>query len=66
MSKVKTRDISVTQYAELRKISRSAVNQAILNNHKMPGVESVVKIGSTYVLKVNESFFQEIFQYIKN
>lgn len=59
MGKVKTQALSVTQYAKLRNITRSAVNQAILNSHKMLGVKSVEKVGSTYVLMVDLSVFEQ-------
>jgi hypothetical protein len=53
MPKVKTQDLSVTQYAELRGITRAAVKSAILNNYKMDGVQSVGKVGNMYVIKVD-------------
>ena len=59
MKKTNFKDISVTEYAKLRGISRTAVNTAILCKYKMKGVKSVSKIGNMNILKVDVSVFDE-------
>lgn len=45
--------LSITQYADKRKISRSAVLKAIRKHHKLPGVTSFKRLGTMYQLSVN-------------
>jgi len=45
--------LSITQYADKRKISRSAVLKAIRKHHKLPGVTSFKRLGTMYQLNVN-------------
>jgi hypothetical protein len=44
--------ISVTQYAANRGITRQAVLKQIIKGRSLPGVTKVEKIGATYVLTV--------------
>jgi hypothetical protein len=42
--------LSVTQYAQVRKITRQAVLKQIKNNRNLPNVTKYEKIGETYFL----------------
>jgi hypothetical protein len=46
--------MSTREYADLRGISVQAVNKAIGNNHKMPGVVSHSKSGRHKILMVDK------------
>lgn len=47
-------EMSITQYARLRGISRTGVWNAITRGHAMPGVISARLVGRTYVLDVDK------------
>lgn len=53
MAKKKTEQLTPKQYATIRKISLSAVTDAIREGWQMPGVVKVAKFGRFYLLDVD-------------
>lgn len=51
--------MSTREYADLRDISVQAVNKAIENNHKLPGVISHSKSGRYRILMVDKKKIQK-------
>jgi hypothetical protein len=52
------KELSVTEYAKLRKCSRANVIICIQKKYKLEGVKSVKRVGNSYVLKVDISHFE--------
>lgn len=48
---MKSKSISVTDYAKSREITRAAVLKQIKYGRHLPGVKSYEKVGNTWILK---------------
>lgn len=51
-------NLTVQQYADLRKITPGAVRKAIRLKHNLPGVDNASKFGKSHVLNVAETFIR--------
>lgn len=49
-------NISITEYAKMRGISRQCAWKAIKKGHQSPGVKSVKKVGKVFVLNLEKEF----------
>lgn len=54
-----SKQISVAQYAEIRKITPQAVHQNIKKGYALPGVTKVDKIGNHYILTVDDTIVNQ-------
>lgn len=52
-------NLTVQQYANLRKITPGAVRKSIYYGHNLPGVIGIARFGKAYSLDVTDSFVRD-------
>lgn len=50
------KNLTVQQYADIRKITPDAVRKAIRRKHNLPGVISTQQFGKVYVIQVADNY----------
>lgn len=53
------KNLTVKQYADLRKITPSAVRKAIRLGHNLPGAKRISSFGKSYMVTVSDRFVRD-------
>lgn len=55
----KAKDMTIQEYADMRKVTSGAVRKAIMKGHKLPGVLGRTMWGKSHVLRVSAKMQQD-------